>query len=112
MVAGIAIRRLRVKVESAVRALTIPAARRIAGGEERLVLLDDVEALLASKAMVVDAGRYVARDANSAVSLSTRPVLFALARALGEAWPADVPRSALIKRAFRESKTRARSAAK
>jgi hypothetical protein len=35
------------------------------------------------------------------VSLATRPVLFALARALGEAWPADVPRSTLIARAFR-----------
>src|SRR6202020_920479 len=28
------------------------------------------------------------------------PVLFTLARALGEAWPADVPRGALVARAF------------
>jgi hypothetical protein len=35
------------------------------------------------------------------VSLATRPVLFALARALGEAWPEDVPRSTLVARAFR-----------
>ena len=28
-------------------------------------------------------------------------MLFALARALGEAWPADVPRETLLKRAFR-----------
>ena len=35
------------------------------------------------------------------VSLATRPVLFALARALGEVWPADVPRSTLLARAFR-----------
>jgi len=35
------------------------------------------------------------------VSLATRPVLFALARVLGEAWPGDVPRSTLIRRAFR-----------
>jgi hypothetical protein len=35
------------------------------------------------------------------VSLATRPVLFALARALGEAWPGDVPRSTLVARAFR-----------
>ena len=34
------------------------------------------------------------------VSLATRPVLFALARALGEAWPADVPRDMLVARAF------------
>jgi hypothetical protein len=35
------------------------------------------------------------------VSLARRPVLFALARALGEAWPGDVPRGTLIMRAFR-----------
>jgi len=35
------------------------------------------------------------------VSLATRPVLFALARALGEAWPGDVSRATLIARAFR-----------
>jgi hypothetical protein len=90
VVAGIAMRRLRTKT-----------ARLIARGEERLLLLEDVEALLASKALVVDACRYVVRDARTVVSLSTRPVLFALARALGEAWPADVPRSTLIARAFR-----------
>ncbi|MDX1376670.1 MAG: HTH domain-containing protein, partial [Burkholderiales bacterium] len=33
-------------------------------------------------------------------SLARRPVLFALARALAEAWPADVDREALIARAF------------
>jgi hypothetical protein len=41
------------------------------------------------------------RDADTVVSLTTRPVLFALARALGEAWPMDVPRSTLLARAFR-----------
>ena len=35
------------------------------------------------------------------ISLAQRPVLFALARALGEAWPGDVPRDALVARAFR-----------
>ena len=34
------------------------------------------------------------------MSLSRRPILFALARALGEAWPADVPRAVLVARAF------------
>jgi hypothetical protein len=125
VVAGIAMRRLRTKtaraalvraeraarvadipaltaeVESASLVLNTPAARLIARGEERLLLLEDVEALLASKALIVDACRYVLRDARTVVSLATRPVLFALARALGEAWPADVPRSTLIARAFR-----------
>ena len=81
--------------------LNTPAARLIARGNERPLLLEDVEALLASKALVVDACRHVVRDAGTVVSLATRPVLFALARALGEAWPADVPRAALIARAFR-----------
>src|SRR5207253_2311191 len=62
--------------------------------------LEEVEALLASKAFVVDACRHVVRHASTVVSLATRPVLFALARALGEAWPGDVPRGALVERAF------------
>jgi hypothetical protein len=65
-----------------------------------LLLLDEVEALLASKALVVDACRHVVRDARTVVSLARRPVLFALARTLGEAWPEDVPRDVLLARAF------------
>lgn len=56
--------------------------------------------MLASKAFVVDACRHVVRDDGKVVSLARRPVLFALVRALGEAWPADVPSDALIARAF------------
>ena len=124
VVAGIAMRRLRTRtaraalaraelaahharipaltaeVESAFLVLNTPAARLIAGGEERPLLLEEVEALLATKAFVVDACRYVVRDQSKVVSLAKRPVLFALARALGEAWPGDVPRDALVARAF------------
>ena len=92
---------LTAEVESASLVLNTPAARLIARGEERLLLLDEVEALQASKALVVDACRYVVRDARNVISLARRPVLFALARALGEAWPADVPRGTLLVRAFR-----------
>jgi hypothetical protein len=92
---------LTAEVESASLVLNTPAARLIARGEERLLLLDEVEALLASKALVVDACRHVVRDARTVVSLATRPVLFTLARALGEAWPEDAPRADLIARAFR-----------
>jgi DNA-binding transcriptional ArsR family regulator len=56
--------------------------------------------LLASKVLVVDACRYVVRGAGTVISLARRPVLFALARALGEAWPGDVPRDVLLARAF------------
>ena len=124
VVAGIAMRRLRTKaahaalaraeraarhaaipaltaeVESAFRTLNTPAARLIASGEERSLLLEEVEALQTSKALVVDAWRHVVRDPRAVISLATRPVLFALARALGEAWPADVPRDTLVARTF------------
>ena len=92
---------LTAEVESASLVLNTPAARLIARGEQRLLLLEEVEALLASTALVVDACRHVIRDARSAVSLAKRPVLFALARALGEAWPGDVSRGTLVARAFR-----------
>ncbi len=124
VVAGIAMRRLRTKearaalaraertahqagipalmaeVESGSRVLNTPAARLIVRGHERLLLLEDVESLLASKAIVVDACRNVVRHAGTLVSLARRPVLFALARVLGEAWPGDVPRDVLLARAF------------
>jgi hypothetical protein len=92
---------LTAEVESAFLVLNAPAARLIGGGEERPLLLEEVEALLASKTFVVDACRHVVRDARTLVSLARRPVLFTLARALGEAWPADVPRGTLVARAFR-----------
>jgi DNA-binding winged helix-turn-helix (wHTH) protein len=91
---------LEAEVESASSLLNTPAARLLAHGEERLLLLEDVEALLASKAIVVDACRNLVRHANNVVSLARRPVLFALARVLGEAWPGDVPRDLLLARAF------------
>src|SRR6478735_3985806 len=87
---------LAAEVESLSLVLSSPAARLIARGDERLIRLDEVEALLASKALVVDACRHVVRDARTVVSLATRPVLFALARALGEARPVDDEHSAVL----------------
>jgi hypothetical protein len=124
VIAGIAIRRIRMKaartalaraeraareagipaliaeVEGVAVALKRPAARLVANGGERLLMLEDVEALLASKALVVDACRHVVRESRTVVPLATRPVLFALARALAEGWPGDVPRDVLLARAF------------
>jgi len=124
VVAGIALRRLRTKaaraalaraqeaarqagipaltaeVDSALLVLDTPAARLVGQGEERLLRLEEVEALLASKAFVVDASRNVVRYAGTVISLATRPVLFAIARALGEAWPEDASRDDLVARAF------------
>ena len=125
IVAGIALRRFRIKsaraalvraeraarearipaltaeIESASRLLDTPAARLIARGGERLILPDEMEALLASKALVVEASGHAVRDARTVISLSRRPVLFALARALAEAWPEDAARDVLVLRAFR-----------
>ena len=92
---------LTAEVQRATAGLNTPAARMVSGGMERLLLLEEVEALSRSGALVVDACRHVVRDADTSVSLATRPVLFALARVLGEAWPDDVPRDALVKCAFR-----------
>ncbi len=125
VVAGIAMRRLRAKparaalaraqdaarhagisalmaeVEGVSLVLNAPAARLLAHGEERLLVLEEVEALLASRALVVDACRRVVRHAGTVISLAKRPVLFTLARALGDAWPGDVARDTLVARAFR-----------
>jgi tetratricopeptide (TPR) repeat protein len=92
---------LTAEVGTASRVLRTPAARLIAGGGERPVLLEEVEALLASKAFVVDACRYVVRHESKVIPLAKRPVLFTLARALAEAWPGDVARDTLVARAFR-----------
>ncbi|KVF55147.1 DNA-binding protein [Burkholderia cepacia] len=97
--AGIAA--LTAEIDTAARVLDAPTARLIARGTSRLVQLDEVETLFASNALVVDACCHTVRDARTTVSLARRPVLFVLARALGEAWPADVSRNALVAAAFR-----------
>jgi len=88
------------EVGQALAVLDTPAARLIARGEERPLLLEEVETLLASKALVIDACRNLVRERNLLVPLARRPVLFALVRTLGEAWPGDVSRDVLLARAF------------
>ena len=124
VIAGTAIRRLRTKparaalaraeraarlagipalmaeVETMSRVLETPAARLISSGQERLLFLEDVRALLRSKTLVIDGCRHIVHESHRVISLARRPVLFALARALGEAWPGDVSRAALVARAF------------
>jgi hypothetical protein len=91
---------LAAEVEQALAVLDTPVARLVARGEERPLLLADVEALFASKTLVIDACRNLVRERSMLVPLARRPVLLALARTLGEAWPADVPRDVLLARAF------------
>src|SRR3954452_16211796 len=124
VVAGIAIRRLRTKdaraalnraakaarqakipalaaeVAGASLVLDTPAARLIARGSEHPLLLGEVERLATSTALVLDTFHHVVRRQGVVASLGTRPVLFALARLLAQAWPADVSREALISGAF------------
>jgi len=91
---------LAAEVEQAFAVLDRPVARLIARGEQRPLLLEEVETLLKSKALVIDACRNVVREADKTVPLARRPVLFALARSLGEAWPGDVARDVLLASAF------------
>jgi hypothetical protein len=98
-IAGIA--PLAAEVARAAQSLDAPAARLIANGASRPLLLDEVEAVLASNTLVIDACRYAVRKGDIEVPLARRPILFVLARSLAEAWPADAPRDVLIARAFR-----------
>jgi hypothetical protein len=124
-VAGIAIRRLRThtaraalarahdaareagiaalsaEVASALLLLNAPAARLVGRGAQRLLLLEEVEAMLASDQFVVDAYRHAVHHGKAVVTLARRPVLFTLLCVLSEAWPADAPRDMLVARAFR-----------
>ena len=92
---------LAAEVASALLTLSAPAARLISRGEERPLRLEEVESLLASTVFVVDACRHVVREERKVVSLAKRPVLFALARALAEAWPGDAARDVLVAQVFR-----------
>jgi hypothetical protein len=89
------------EVAEACAALDRPAARRVRAGHDQPLRVAEVEALLASGALVIDACRRGLRTDDTWQPLARRPVLFVLARALAEAWPGDVDRDALIARAFR-----------
>jgi len=91
---------LSAEVDQALAALERPAARLVEAGRQRLLRLGDVEAVLASSNLIVDACRRRVRAGHKVVSLARRPVLFALLRALAEAWPNDVARDALVFEAF------------
>jgi hypothetical protein len=89
------------EVAVASQMLDAPAARLITRAAERPLLLAEVETLLASNALVIDACRNAVRASGTVVPLASRPVLFTLARALASAWPDDVSRADLVKQAFR-----------
>ncbi len=92
---------LAAEVERAFRVLDTPAARLVARGQTRALRLRRGRGLARIGVARRRACRRVVHDARATVPLARRPVLFALARALGEAWPGDAPREALVARAFR-----------
>ncbi len=93
---------LQAEVAHARALLAQPAARLLAPGGEQALRLQDVAALRASgHSLVVDACRHAVHAGGVALPLARRPVLFALLRALAQAWPGDVDREALIASVFR-----------
>jgi hypothetical protein len=88
------------EVERAASALDAPVARVVNEGNERPVILDEVDVILRSKDLVVDACRRTIRAGDAIVPLVTRPVLLALAVALARAVPADATRESLAEAAF------------
>ncbi len=92
---------LQAEVAEARAALERPAARRVRDGHDHSLRLAEVEALLESGSLVLDACRRGIRAGDAWLPLARRPVLFALAGTLAEAWPNDVERNALIAHAFR-----------
>lgn len=91
---------LRAELERVQDLVAAPVARRRIDGELRAVTLDDLAALDRSGALVVDVARFEARQGALKVALASRPVLFALLKALADAWPGDVSRASLIADAF------------
>ncbi|MEO8299370.1 MAG: HTH domain-containing protein [Burkholderiales bacterium] len=92
---------LQAEVADARALLAQPAARQLQAGREQPLRLADVATLLGSGTLVLDACRHALRATGTELPLARRPVLFALARALAEAWPGEVDRHALIAQAFR-----------
>ncbi|MCZ8386630.1 helix-turn-helix domain-containing protein [Achromobacter xylosoxidans] len=92
---------LRAEVRQASLVLKAPAAHLHRGSDTQVLRLEQVQALLASDTLVIDACRYAVHGAGRTLALASRPVLFTLAQALGRAWPGDAPRDALIALAFR-----------
>ena len=79
-----------------------PAARRRSDADGTQALrLEDVAALRASDALVIDACRRGVGAGGVWQPLANRPLLFALLRALAESWPGDADREGLIACAFR-----------
>ena len=92
---------LQAEVARLCHTLEQPAARLRTQGTEQALRLQGVAAWRASGALVLDACRRGVGCGAVWLPLARRPVLFSLAGALAQAWPADAPRDGLIADAFR-----------
>lgn len=88
------------EVGAAQQALQAPVAQLREGGKERPISLGELERLLLSEVLLVDGTRDGLRQGGTVISLSTRPVLFALIRTLAAAWPDGASREMLLAGAF------------
>ncbi|HYP89103.1 MAG TPA: helix-turn-helix domain-containing protein, partial [Polyangiaceae bacterium] len=88
------------EVERAEQRLAAPVARLRRGAESRPFRLVELNELLGSGQLVVDACRRSVRLAELRVSLVTRPLLLELLVALAEVAPRSAPRDWLISRVF------------
>ena len=77
-----------------------PTAVITSRGKARTASFCEVCALGRSADVVIDGGGRELRSSGACVPFARKPVLFAVLRALAEAWPEAVPRDALIARAF------------
>jgi DNA-binding transcriptional ArsR family regulator len=88
------------EVENAQHNLDAPVARLRIDGVERLVTLDEVEKLLGAGELVVDACRRQVRLGDVVISLTSRPVLFAIVATLADGAGSEATRAELIWQAF------------
>lgn len=88
------------EVDAARAAFFGPVARLTGAGRSEVIGLEEVETMLASDHLVLDACRRVVRARGAVAPLVTRPVLFRIARTLAEAWPGWASRQALAQAAF------------
>ncbi|MEM9454257.1 MAG: HTH domain-containing protein [Myxococcota bacterium] len=96
---------LRAEIEATAEHLRRPAARLRSRGRDRTLGLVEVEEILDSPALVVDACRRTVGRHRQTRSLARRPVLFGLVTALAEAWPGDVGREQLLAEVFEAEAT-------
>lgn len=92
---------LTAEVGSALALWKSPVARLLTREGERLLRLQEVEALLASDALIVDGIRHAARRGRVVIDLARRPVLMSLLRTLAIAGPHGATREQLVAHAFR-----------